>query len=454
MFKRILIANRGEIALRIVRCCREMGIETVAVYSTADEQSLPVMLATHRVCIGPEKAAESYLNQDVILETARKMDCDAIHPGYGFLSENAGFARACEENGITFIGPSAKVIQGMGDKQTARTLMLKSGVPVVPGSKGMLGSLEEAGKEAEKIGYPVLIKATAGGGGKGMRKVFKEEELEKAFFTAKTEAQAAFGNGEVYLEKLILNPRHIEFQILADNYGNIVHLGERDCSIQKNNQKLLEETPSWVLDDELRNKMGAEAVRAAKAAGYTNAGTVEFVLDEQRNFYFIEMNTRIQVEHPITELITGVDLIKEQIRIAAGLRMDLTQEKIRFSGHAMECRINAQNPGRINFIHFPAGRGVRVDSHLYNGCEVSPHYDSMVAKIIVEGKTRLETIRRMRRALEELMIEGVETNTDFMHLLTFHPEFIRGRYDTSFWEKYSDTIFRWNEEGKTSDDDT
>ncbi|MBQ9989671.1 MAG: acetyl-CoA carboxylase biotin carboxylase subunit [Lachnospiraceae bacterium] len=453
MFKRILIANRGEIALRIVRCCREMGIETVAVYSTADEESLPVMLATHRVCIGPEKVKESYLNQEVILETARKMECDAIHPGYGFLSENAGFAGACEESGITFIGPAAKVIQSMGDKQTARTLMRKSGVPVVPGSVGMLGSLEEARKEAEKIGYPVLIKATAGGGGKGMRKVFKEEELEKAFFTAKTEAEAAFGNGEVYLEKLIVNPHHIEFQILADQHGNIVHLGERDCSIQRNNQKLLEETPSWILDEDLRNRMGAEAVRAARACGYTNAGTVEFVLDDEKNFYFIEMNTRIQVEHPVTELLTGVDLIKEQIRIAAGRKMELTQEKVSFKGHAMECRINAMSPGKVSFLHFPAGPGVRVDSHLYNGCEVSPHYDSMVAKIIVTGKTRLETIRRMRRALEELMIEGVETNTEFMHLVTFHPEFIRGKYDTSFWEKHSETIFRWNEEGMTSDDE-
>lgn len=454
MFKRILIANRGEIALRIIRCCREMGIETVLVYSTADEQSLPVMLATHRVCIGPEKAADSYLNQEVILETARKTDCDAIHPGYGFLSENADFARACEESGITFIGPSARVIQNMGDKQTARTLMRKNRIPVVPGSAGILATFEEARKEAGRIGYPVLIKATAGGGGKGMRKVFQEEELEKAFHTARAEAEAAFGNKEVYLEKLILNSHHIEFQILADQHGNIIHLGERDCSIQKNNQKLLEESPSWVLNDTLRKKMGEEAVRAAQAAGYTNAGTVEFVLDDEGNFYFIEMNTRIQVEHPVTEQLTGVDLVKEQIRIAAGRKLELTQEEVQLKGHAIECRINALRPGQISFLHFPAGPGVRVDSHLYNGCEVSPHYDSMVAKIIVTGKTRLETIRRLRRALEELMIEGVETNTEFMHLVAYHPDFIRGRYDTSFWEKNSETIFRWNEEGKTSDDDT
>ncbi|MGN0307806.1 MAG: acetyl-CoA carboxylase biotin carboxylase subunit [Lachnospiraceae bacterium] len=454
MFKRILIANRGEIALRIIRCCREMGIETVAVYSTADEQSLPVMLATYSVCIGPEKAQDSYLNREAILETARQMNCDAIHPGYGFLSENADFAEACEENGITFIGPSSRVIRKMGDKQTARSLMIKNHVPVVPGSSSTLATLEEARKEAEKIGYPVLIKATAGGGGKGMRRVFKKEELEKAFFTAKSEAESAFGNGEVYLEKLILNPRHIEFQILADNYGNIIHLGERDCSIQRNNQKLLEESPSWALDDELRSRMGKEAVKAARAAGYTNAGTVEFVLDEDKQFYFIEMNTRIQVEHPVTELLCGVDLLKEQILIAAGRRLELTQNEVRLTGHAMECRINAAGPGKVSFLHFPAGPGVRVDSHLYSGCEVSPHYDSMLAKIIVTGKTRLETIRRMRRALEELMVEGVQTNTEFMHLLTYHPEFIRGRYDTSFWEKYCETIMRWNEEGMTSDDDT
>lgn len=453
MFKRILIANRGEIALRIIRCCREMGIETVLVYSTADEESLPVMMATHRVCIGPERAADSYLNQEVILETAQKMNCDAIHPGYGFLSENAVFAGACEEKGITFIGPASGVIASMGDKQTARTLMRKNHVPVVPGSEGILATLEEARQEAEKIGYPVLIKATAGGGGKGMRKVFQPKELEKAYLTARTEAEAAFGNGEVYLEKLIINPHHIEFQILADGHGNIVHLGERDCSIQKNNQKLLEESPSWVLDDRLRRRMGEEAVKAAKAAGYTNAGTVEFVLDEEGNFYFIEMNTRIQVEHPVTEQLTGMDLVREQIRIAAGRKLDFTQEEINLKGHAIECRINALRPGRVSFLHFPAGPGVRVDSHLYQGCEVSPHYDSMVAKIIVTGKTRLETIRRLRRALEELMIEGVETNTEFMHLVAYHPDFIRGRYNTSFWEKNSETIFRWNEEGKTSDDD-
>lgn len=453
MFKRILIANRGEIALRIIRCCREMGIETVAVYSTADEQSLPVMLATYSVCIGSEKAQDSYLNREAILETARQMNCDAIHPGYGFLSENADFAKACEENGIIFIGPSSKVIRRMGDKQTARSLMQKNDVPVVPGSPSTLASLEEAREEAEKIGYPVLIKATAGGGGKGMRKVFYEEELEKAFFTAKSEAESAFGNGDVYLEKLILNPRHIEFQILADNYGNIIHLGERDCSIQRNNQKLLEEAPSWALDNELRSRMGKEAVKAARAAGYTNAGTVEFVLDEDKQFYFIEMNTRIQVEHPVTELLCGVDLLKEQIRIAAGRRLELTQDGVKLTGHAMECRINAAGPGKVSFLHFPAGPGVRVDSYLYSGCEISPHYDSMLAKIIVTGKTRLETIRRMRRALEELMVEGVQTNTEFMHLLTYHPEFIRGRYDTSFWEKYSETIMQWNEEGMTSDDD-
>ncbi len=452
MFKRILIANRGEIALRIIRCCREMGMETVAVYSTADKQSLPVMLATYSVCIGPEKAKDSYLNQDVLIETAKKMQCDAIHPGYGFLSENPSFAEKCEENGIVFIGPSAEIIRKMGDKQTARSMMIANEVPVVPGSLGLIDTYEDAKKEADRIGYPVLLKASAGGGGKGMRKVFSEEELEQALHTAKAEAKAAFGNDDMYMEKLILNPHHIEFQILGDKFGNMVHLGERDCSIQRRNQKLLEESPSWVLDDELRDKMGRTAVQAAKAAGYYSAGTVEFVLDEDRNFYFIEMNTRIQVEHPVTEMLTGVDLLKEQIRIAEGRKLNLTQEDICFNGHVIECRINAETTGKIQFLHFPSGYGVRTDSYLYDGYEVCPYYDSMLGKIIVSGKTRLEAIRRMRRALEELIIEGVKTNAGFMHLLTFHPEFIRGNYNTSFWERNSDTIFEWAKEGKVSDD--
>lgn len=447
MFKRILIANRGEIALRIIRCCREMGIETVAVYSTADKESLPVMLATHRVCIGSPKATESYLKEENILAAAIKMGCDAIHPGYGFLSENAGFAKKCEENGITFIGPSGDIIEKMGDKQTARQMMIACGVPVVPGSAGLLETLEEAKAEAEKIGYPVLIKASAGGGGKGMRKVFAPEELANAFTTAKEEARAAFANDDMYMEKLIINPHHIEFQILGDKHGNLIYLGERDCSIQRRNQKLLEESPAGVLSEELRKRMGEAAVKAAKAANYYSAGTVEFVLDDEQNFYFIEMNTRIQVEHPVTEMLTGVDLLKEQIRIAAGRTLEIRQEDIKSEGHAIECRINAEAAGKIGQLHFPGGYGVRVDSHLYGGCEVSPYYDSMVAKVIVKGNTRMEAIRRLRRALEELIIEDLKTNAEFMNLLTYHPEFIRGSYNTSFWEKNSDTIQKWYEEG-------
>lgn len=447
MFKRILIANRGEIALRIIRCCREMGIETVAVYSTADKDTLPVMLATHSVCIGPPKASESYLKEDTILATAIKTGCDAIHPGYGFLSENARFAKKCEENGITFIGPSGEMIEKMGDKQTARQMMIKCGVPVVPGSDGLIETLEEAKEAAEKIGYPVLIKASAGGGGKGMRKVFAPEELANAFATAKEEARAAFANDDMYMEKLILNPHHIEFQILGDKHGNLIYLGERDCSIQRRNQKLLEESPAWVLSEDLRKQMGEAAVKAAKAANYYSAGTVEFVLDRENHFYFIEMNTRIQVEHPVTEMLTSVDLLKEQIKIAAGRTLELKQEDVKVEGHAIECRINAEAAGKIGQLHFPGGYGVRVDSHLYGGCEVSPYYDSMVAKVIVKGKTRLEAIKRLRRALEELIIEDLKTNAEFMNLLTYHPEFIRGSYNTSFWEKNSETILKWYEEG-------
>lgn len=447
MFRRILIANRGEIALRIIRCLREMDIESVLVYSEADKDSLPVSVATYAVCIGPAKAAFSYLNQDVLIETARKMNCDAIHPGYGFLSENAAFAAKCEENGITFIGPSAEMIRKMGDKQSARALMIMHGVPVVPGSEGLVKNAEEAERIAETIGYPVLIKASAGGGGKGMRKAFSAEEIRSAFDTARAEARAAFGNDDMYLEKLILNPHHIEFQILADKAGNVIQLGERDCSIQKNNQKLLEESPSAFLTEEVRKRMGETAVRAARAADYYSAGTIEFVVDEQKNFYFIEMNTRIQVEHPVTEAVTGLDLIREQIRIAAGMRLSVTQEQVRPSGHAIECRINAMRPGVISFLHFPAGYGVRVESHIYTGYEISPFYDSMIAKIIVTGKSRLEAIRRLRRALEELVIEGVETNYEFMHLLTYQKSFMKGNYHTGFYEENRETIQKWLDEG-------
>lgn len=448
MFKRILVANRGEIALRIIRCCREMDIETVVVYSTADEQSLPVMMATRAVCIGSAKASESYLNENVIIETAKKMKCDAIHPGYGFLSENADFARKCEENQITFIGPSAEIIEKMGDKQSARKLMQEHGVPVVPGSKDFVESAQEAEALAEQIGYPVLLKASAGGGGRGMRKAFDAKEIRSAYDTARAEAKAAFGNDAMYLEKLILKPHHIEFQILADKFGNVISLGERDCSIQKRNQKLLEESPSKVLNDQLRKEMGETAIKAAKAAGYFSAGTIEFVLDQAGNYYFIEMNTRIQVEHPVTEMVTGVDLIKEQIRIAAGMKMNLKQDDVLLKGHAIECRINAQQTGKVDFLHFPAGNGVRVESHLYSGYEISPYYDSMIAKIIVHGNTRLEAIRKLRRTLEEFAIDGVKTNAQFMYLLTYRPDFMLGNYTTAFWEENNEIITRLLEEGE------
>lgn len=452
MFKRILIANRGEIALRIIRCCREMDIETVLVYSTADKDSLPVQLATIPICIGEAQAKKSYLNQDAIIDVALKTECEAIHPGYGFLSENAEFARKCEEKGIIFIGPSAQIIEKMGDKQSARELMLKNNVPTVPGSKGLVESLYEAKEVIKEIGYPVLIKASAGGGGRGMRKAFKEEELENAFLSAKAEAEAAFGNGDVYIEKLVLKPHHIEFQILGDKYGNIIHLGERDCSIQRRNQKMIEESPSKAIDKELRQKMGEAAVRAAKSVGYYSAGTVEFVLDSNENFYFIEMNTRIQVEHPVTEMVSGVDLVKEQIRIAAGLKLSFEQKDVKLKGHAIECRINAENPlenfkptpGKVKFLHLPAGNGVRVETAVYSGYEISPHYDSMVAKIIVHASGRLEAIRKMRCALEELVIEGITTNERFDYIMLYHPEYIKGRYDTSFLEEHMEELLEWS----------
>ena len=440
MFKRVLIANRGEIAVRIIRCLRELNIESVVVYSEADKESLPVMLAGRAVCIGPASAKESYLNGDIIIETALKTECDAIHPGYGFLSENADFARKCEKNGIIFIGPSAEIIEKMGDKQAARSLMMAEKVPVVPGSKELIYSEEEAVRIAEDIGYPVLIKASAGGGGKGMRRAFSKEELVSAYAAAKAEAKAAFGNDSIYLEKLVLNPHHIEIQIMADKKGNVVHLGERECSIQKNNQKMLEESPSRFLKPKLRDKMGDMAVRAAKAAGYNSVGTVEFIADDKGNFYFIEMNTRVQVEHPVTEVVTGVDIIKEQINIAAGRKLSIKQSDISLKGSAIECRINALSTGKITCLHFPAGYGVRVESHLFEGYEVSPYYDSMLAKIIVHGNTRLEAIRRMRRALEELIIDGIKTNSELMYMITYQPDFISGQYNTGFYEKNKDNI--------------
>lgn len=454
MFQRVLVANRGEIALRIIRCLREMEIESVLIYSEADKESLPVKIATIPVCIGPANAKESYLNQDLILDIAIKTGCEAIHPGYGFLSENAEFAAKCEEKGISFIGPCAEIIRSMGDKMEARKLMIEHNVPVVPGSKEVCESLAGAKELADKIGYPVLLKAVAGGGGRGMRRVYAPEEFEQAYQSASMEAKAAFGNGDMYLEKLILNPHHIEFQILADKSGNTIYLGERDCSIQRRNQKMIEESPSKILDKQMRAKMGEVAVRAAKAAGYYSAGTIEFVVDEEGNYYFIEMNTRIQVEHPVTEMVTGIDLVREQIKIAAGMDLSVKQEDIVMNGHAIECRINAENPkmnfmpspGKIDFLHFPGGKGVRVESAIYDGYEVSPFYDSMIAKIIVHADNRLEAIRKMRCALEEMIVGGIETNDKFQYLILFHPEFIRGRYDTGFIERNLEELLEWGKD--------
>ena len=453
MFRRVLIANRGEIAVRIIRACRELEIETVAVYSVADRDALHVQLATRAVCIGPARAAESYLNQAAILTAAVEKGCDAVHPGYGFLSENPDFADLCAKCGLKFIGPSGDVIRQMGSKAAAKALMRRSGVPVVPGSEGAV-DLEEARRVADEVGYPVLVKASAGGGGRGMRRVDRPEDLPALFQAAQSEAVACFGNGELYVEKLILHPRHIEFQILADSQGNVIHLGERDCSIQRKNQKLIEESPSRALTPQLREEMGQAAVRAARAAHYESAGTIEFVLDEDGRFYFIEMNTRIQVEHPVTEMVTGIDLVREQLRIAAGLPLSVRQEDVVLRGHAMECRINAEDPtqdfrpapGATRFVHFPGGPGVRVDSMLYNGYEVSPYYDSLVAKVIVHAPTRLEAIRRMRRCLEEMIIEGYPTTADFCHLILHHPDFVKGQYDTGFLAAHQDELLGWDKE--------
>ena len=454
MFQRVLIANRGEIAVRIARACRELGVETVSVYSQADADALHVQLATRAVCIGPAKAADSYLNVNALLTVAKETGCDAVHPGYGFLSESAEFSDQCAQMGLRFIGPSGDVIRMMGNKSAARDLMKKHHVPVVPGSDGAVETAEEAGTIAAEIGYPVLVKASAGGGGRGMRRVDSPEEMESKFQQARAEALACFGDGQLYVEKLILNPKHIEFQILADRQGNVIHLGERDCSIQRKNQKLVEESPSKALTPELREAMGQAAVAAARAAGYENAGTIEFVLDQEGHFYFIEMNTRIQVEHPVTEMVTGLDLVREQLRIAAGLPLSVSQEDVVLRGHALECRINAEDatqdfrpcPGTTKFLHFPGGPGVRVDSLLYNGYEVSPFYDSLVAKVIVHAPTRLEAIRRMRRVLEEMIIEGYPTTADFCHLILHHPDFVKGRYDTGFLAQHQDELLSWNKE--------
>lgn len=443
MFKKVLIANRGEIALRIIRACKEMDIPTVAVYSEADRDSLHVKFADEAYCIGPVASIRSYLNKANIISAAEITGADAIHPGFGFLSENAEFAEICESCGIKFIGPSTHALENMGAKAVARETMIKAGVPVVPGTESVIKDTDEAVKIAKEIGYPVIIKASAGGGGKGMRIAQSKSELVKAIQTAQAEAEAAFGNAEVYVEKYVEEPRHIEFQILADEYGNTVHLGERDCSIQRRHQKLLEESPSPALTPELRAKMGEAAVKAAKAVNYSNAGTVEFLLDKHNNFYFIEMNTRIQVEHPVTELVTGIDLIKEQIRIAAGEELGYTQDDIIQRGHAIECRINAEDPNRnfmpspgtITEYYAPGGIGVRVDSHVYQGYTISPYYDSMIAKLIVWGRDRDDAIRRMRRALGEYVIEGIKTTIPFQLRILDNAFFQRGDFYTNFIQR-------------------
>lgn len=457
MLKRVLIANRGEIALRILRACREMGIDTVAVYSQADAEALHVQLAGQAVCIGPARAADSYLNQNALLTVATATGCDGVHPGYGFLSENADFADACAAAGLTFIGPSGDTIRKAGSKSAARDIMRAAGVPVTPGSDGPVSSVEDALAAAETVGYPVLLKASAGGGGRGIRRCDRAEDLPSAYAEAKAEAKACFGDDEMYLEKLVLGPRHIEFQILADRHGNVIHLGDRDCSVQRRNQKLIEEAPAWCLTPELREKMGEAAVRAARAVNYEGAGTVEFLLDgDLEHFYFMEMNTRIQVEHPVTEMITGVDLVREQIRIAAGLPLGMTQSEVRQNGHALECRINAEDPGAgfrpgpgtTRFLHLPGGPGVRVDTALYCGCVMPPQYDSLAAKVVVHAHTRLEAIRRMRRALEEVVIEGYPTTADLCHLILYHPDFVKGKYDTSFLERHLEALLQWEGEGE------
>lgn len=445
MFNKILIANRGEIAVRIIRACREMGIQTVAVYSEIDKDALHTQMADEAICIGSAKAADSYLNMNRILSACIVTGAEAIHPGFGFLSENAQFAEMCADCNITFIGPDSKIIDMMGNKSNARAQMIAAGVPVVPGSKKILETVEEARQLAEEIGYPVMCKASAGGGGKGMRIADSAETLEEAFSTAKMEAKAAFGDDSMYMEKFVEEPRHIEFQIIGDSHGNIVHLGERECSIQRRNQKVLEEAPSSAIDDDLRARMGAAAVKGAEHVGYVNAGTMEFLLDKHKNFYFIEMNTRIQVEHPVTELVTGMDLIKEQIRVAFGEKLSVTQEDVVIKGHSIECRINAEDPernfmpspGLIEDLNLPGGLGVRNDLGVYRGYKIPPTYDSMIGKLIVHGDSRQEAIERMRRALGEYIVQGVKTTIDFQYNILSDEDFVAGDFDTSFLAKKS-----------------
>ena len=444
MFQKLLIANRGEIAVRIIRACREMGIKTVAVYSQADADALHTQLADESICIGKAEAKDSYLNMEQILAATVAMGAEAIHPGFGFLSENARFAKLCQQCNITFIGPSAEIINRMGNKSEARNTMMQAGVPVVPGSKEPVYTAEDGLAMAKEIGFPVMIKASSGGGGKGMRISRSEEDFTEHFNAAQLESVKGFSDDTMYIEKYIEKPRHVEFQIMGDKFGHVVHLGERDCSIQRRHQKVMEESPCEVISPELRKKMGEVAVKAAKAVNYENAGTIEFLLDKDKNFYFMEMNTRIQVEHPVTEMVSGIDLIKEQIRVAAGEPLSVSQEDIQIKGHAIECRINAENPkkhfmpcpGRITNVHIPGGNGVRVDTHIYNDYKVPANYDSMLMKLIVYDKDRASAIAKMRSALGEVIIEGIETNIDFQYEILENEAFQKGDTDTGFIEKY------------------
>lgn len=444
MIQKLLIANRGEIAVRIIRACRELGIETVAVYSEADAGSLHSELADEAVCIGPGPSSESYLNMERLISAAMITGADAIHPGYGFLSENARFAELCERCNMTFVGPSSEVIANMGNKQVARNTMINAGIPIIPGTDRPVIDVEDGLKLAEEVGYPVIVKAVLGGGGKGMRTAFSPEEFEKAFLTAQKEALAAFGDSNMYLEHFVEHPRHIEVQILADNEGNVIHLGERDCSIQRKHQKLIEESPSAGVSDELREKIGEVAVRAAKAANYVSAGTIEFLLEADERFYFMEMNTRIQVEHPVTEWVTGIDLIKEQIKIASGEPMKLRQEDVKIQGHAIECRINAENPyknfrpspGRISTLHLPGGQGIRVDTGIYSGYEIPPYYDSMLAKLIVHAEDRPTAIAKMLSAMGEVIIGGIDTNVDYQFEILSDPDYQEGNVNVDFLKNH------------------
>ncbi len=444
MIQKLLIANRGEIAVRIIRACREMGIKTVAVYSRADADALHTLLADEAICIGPESSRDSYLNMEQILSAAVVMKADAIHPGFGFLSENSRFARMCSQCHIKFVGPDPDVISRMGNKAEARKTMMAAGIPVVPGSREPVREWQEGQREADRIGYPVMVKAALGGGGKGMRIVRDSKDFQSQFQMAQRETEAAFGDDNMYVEKYIENPRHVEFQILADEFGNVIHLGERDCSIQRRHQKLVEEAPCPAISEKQREIMGETAVRAAKAAGYENAGTIEFLLDKDGSFYFIEMNTRIQVEHGITEAVTGIDLIKEQLRIASGLPLAFRQEDVSIRGHAIECRINAENPARnfmpspgtVTNLHFPGGNGVRIDSAVYNGYTVPPYYDSMILKLIVWASSREDAVRKMRSALGELVIEGIHTNLDFQYDILCSRDYEEGKVDTGFIESH------------------